>query len=92
MMYSCFAARGDIIWVSTQNLSSGLAENKDTDQPVQRRSLISAFVILILKSIISRLVGACQVHCGLPVGFLLPRYSVLLTVESLSLLYLLVIS
>ena len=32
------------------------------------------------------------VLCVLPVGFLLLRYSVLLTVESLSLLYLLVIS
>ena len=34
----------------------------------------------------------CQAHRGLPVGFLLIRYSVLLTVESLSLLYLLFIS
>ena len=33
-----------------------------------------------------------QAHRGLPVGFLLLRYSVLFTVESLSLLYLLVIS
>ena len=31
----------------------------------------------------------CQGHRGLPVGFLLLRYSVLFTVESLSLLYLL---
>ena len=31
-------------------------------------------------------------HWGVPVGFLLLRYSVLFTVESLSLLYLLVIS
>ena len=34
----------------------------------------------------------CQAYRGLPVGFLLLRYSVLFTVESLSLLYLLVIS
>ena len=34
----------------------------------------------------------CRAHWGLPVGFLLLRYSVLFTVESLSLLYLLVIS
>ena len=34
----------------------------------------------------------CRAHRGLPVGFLLLRYSVLFTVESLSLLYLLVIS
>ena len=34
----------------------------------------------------------CRAHRGLPVGFLLFWYSVLFTVESLSLLYLLVIS
>ena len=32
--------------------------------------------------------GCCQAHRGLPVGFLLLRYTVLCTVESLSLLYL----
>ena len=32
----------------------------------------------------------CRAHWGLPVGFLLHRYSVLFTVESSSLLYLLV--
>ena len=36
--------------------------------------------------------GCFPAHRGLPVGFLLLRYSVLFTVESLSLLYLLVIS
>ena len=36
--------------------------------------------------------GCCQAHRGLPVGFLLLRYSVLFTVEPLSLLYLLFIS
>ena len=36
--------------------------------------------------------AVCQAHRGLPVGFLLLRYSVLSTVESLSLLYLLFIS
>ena len=36
--------------------------------------------------------GCCLVHRGLPVGFLLPWYSVLFTVESLLLLYLLFIS
>ena len=36
--------------------------------------------------------GCCQAHLSLPVGFLLLRYSVLFTAESLSLLYLLVIS
>ena len=33
--------------------------------------------------------AVCRAHRGLPVGFLLLRYSVLFTVESLSLLYLL---
>ena len=36
--------------------------------------------------------GCCQAHQDLPVGFLLFPYSVLFTVESLSLLYLLFIS
>ena len=36
--------------------------------------------------------SVCWAHQGLPVGFLLLRYSVLFTVKSLSLLYLLVIS
>ena len=36
--------------------------------------------------------AVCWAHRGLPVGFLLLLYSVLFTVESLSLLYLLVIS
>ena len=36
--------------------------------------------------------AVCQAHRGLPVGFLLLLYLVLFTVESLSLLYLLVIS
>ena len=36
--------------------------------------------------------AVCRALRGLPVGFLLLRYSVLFTVESLSLLYLLVIS
>ena len=35
--------------------SSGFSNNKGTDQPAHRYSLISAFVILILESIISRL-------------------------------------
>ena len=36
--------------------------------------------------------AVCRAHRDLPVGFLLLRYSVLFTVESLSLLYLPVIS
>ena len=38
------------------------------------------------------MVGACCFGWGLPVGFLLLRYSVLSTVDSLSLLYFLFIS
>ena len=41
---------------------------------------------------LSSVFGCCQAHQDLPVGFLLPRYSVLFTFESLSLLYLLVIT
>ena len=45
-----------IIWAPTrENLSSGFANNTGTDQPAHTRSLISAFVILLLESIISRL-------------------------------------
>ena len=40
----------------------------------------------------SLIFGCCQAHRGLPVGFFLLLYSVLCTVESLSLLYLLFIS
>ena len=36
--------------------------------------------------------AVCRARRGLPVGFLLLQYSVLFTVESLSVLYLLVIS
>ena len=36
--------------------------------------------------------AACWAHWGLPVGFLLPGYPVLFTVESYSLLYILFIS
>ena len=36
--------------------------------------------------------AVCRANLGLPVGFFLLRYSVLFTVESISLLYLLVIS
>ena len=38
-----------------KNLSSGLANNKGADQPAHPRSQISAFVIRLLKRIISRL-------------------------------------
>ena len=39
----------------TRNLSLGFANNNGEDQPVQWRSLISAFVIRFLESIISKL-------------------------------------
>ena len=37
-----------------ENLSSGLANNKGVDQPAHPPSLISAFVIRLLESIISK--------------------------------------
>ena len=44
-----------IIWASTrENPSSGFANNKGADQPTRLCSLISTFVIRLLKSIISR--------------------------------------
>ena len=54
--------------------------------------LFSPPVYLYLSIIHIRLKLEKKVYRGLPVGFLLLRYSVLFTVESLSLLYLLVIS
>ena len=45
-----------LIWASTrENLSRGFGNNKGADQPAHSHSLISAFVIRLLKSIISRL-------------------------------------
>ena len=45
-----------ITWASTQeNLSTGFANNKGTDQPAHPCSTISAFVIRHLESIISKL-------------------------------------
>ena len=45
-----------VIWASTrESLSSGFANNKGADQPAHPRSMISAFVICFLKSIISKL-------------------------------------
>ena len=45
-----------IIWASMrENLFSGFANNKDADQPAHPHSLISAFVIRFLESIISKL-------------------------------------
>ena len=45
-----------IIWASTQeNLFSVFANNKGADQPAHERSPISAFVIRLLESIISKL-------------------------------------
>ena len=45
-----------IIWsLARENLSSEFAKNKGADQPVHLRSLISAYVINLLESIISKL-------------------------------------
>ena len=47
---------GNSRWALMQdNLSLGFANNKDTDQPAHPCSLISAFVICLLESIIYRL-------------------------------------
>ena len=44
------------IWASTrENLSLVFANNKGADQPAHTRSLISAFVIHLLESILSKL-------------------------------------
>ena len=46
----------DLIWASTrENPSLGSANNKSADQPAHPGSLISACVIRLLESIISRL-------------------------------------
>ena len=50
------------------------------------------FICLLSSADFFQLLAVCLAHRGLPVGFLLLRYSVLFTVEYLSLLYLLVIS
>ena len=48
-----------IIWaLMRENLSSGIANNTGADQPAHPRSLISAFVICILESIICRHVSS----------------------------------
>ena len=45
-----------IIWASTrENLLRGVANNTGADQPAHPRSLISAFVIRFLESIICKL-------------------------------------
>ena len=41
--------------LNRENLFSGFANNKDADQPAHLRSLISAFVIPFLESIICKL-------------------------------------
>ena len=54
----------------------------------------SQYVIYVsmIESTVKSVLGCCQAHRCLPVGFLLLRYSVLCTIESLSLLYLLFIA
>ena len=47
---------------------------------------------LLMRWYRSDALAVCRAHLGLPVGFLLLRYSVLFTVETLSLLYILFIS
>ena len=53
---AAFTAR---IWASArENLSRGCANNKAADQPAHPRILISAFVIRLLESIISKLASS----------------------------------
>ena len=48
-------------WASTrENLSSGVANNTGADQPAHPRSLISAFVIRYMKSIVVQL-ASCEI-------------------------------
>ena len=48
--------RCTLIWASTrENLSSGVSNNKDADQPAHPRSLISAFIIHFSESTIAKL-------------------------------------
>ena len=56
--FSVYSSKLPILikWASSrENLSSGFANNTGADQPGHPRSLISAFVILFLESIISGL-------------------------------------
>ena len=49
------------VWASTrENLSSEFANNKGEDHPAHTHSLISAFVIHLLESIISKL-ALCKI-------------------------------
>ena len=50
------AALSSLVWASSrENLSLGGCKNKGADQPTHPRNLISAFIIGLLESIISRL-------------------------------------
>ena len=52
-----------IIWALTQeNLALRFANNKGTDKPVHPHSLISAFVIHLLKSIICKLTREISIY------------------------------
>ena len=82
-------------WWSTQSRLATLLSSLIARQWV----VLQALWQFRLKDVsIDEMVGAwcfgcfCQAHRGLPVGFLLLLYTALFTVESLSLLYLLVIS
>ena len=56
LIYQFYQSCLNYIWAqSRENLSSGVCEQQRADQPAHPRSLISAFVIHSLQSIISRL-------------------------------------
>ena len=81
-------------WWSTQSQLATLHSSLIARRWVRLQTL---WLFPLKDSSIDEMVGAwcfgcCQAHLGLPVGFLLLNYSVLFTVESLSLLCLLFIS
>ena len=88
------------IWVQLWHQTFNTVNNKVADQSaldvhicmVPIHMMDKTIIIILQSKLWPDALAVCRAHRGLPVGFLLLRYSVLFTVESLSLLYLLVIS
>ena len=83
---------GPILGLSLQlaTLLYSLIACLGSDLRLYNRSDLKTYLLMRWKE--TDALAVCRALRGLPVGFLLLRYSVLFTVESLSLLYLLVIS
>ena len=83
-------------WWSTQlrcaTLLSFLIHTSGSDFRLYDSSDLKTYLLMNDEMVGAWCFGWCQAHRGLDVGFLLLRYSVLCTVESLSLLYRLFIS